>query len=66
VVTSHHAAPEERLECVEQLYVPFMLHDGELGEHLDLRSLFWVRIDVDEEAAFAVHEPYHPVCVEPL
>src|SRR5260370_38741621 len=66
VVTSHHAAPEERLECVEQLYVSFVLHDGELGKHLDLRSLFWVRIDVAEERAFAVHEPYHPVSVEPL
>jgi hypothetical protein len=43
-----------------------MLHDGELGKHLDLRSHVWVRIDADEEAAFAVHEPYHPVCVEPL
>src|SRR5260370_3529749 len=66
VVTSHHAAPEEPLDAVRQLDIPLMLHDGELGKHLELRSHFRVAVDVDEETAFAVHKPHHPVSVEPL
>jgi hypothetical protein len=65
VITSHHAALEERLQGVEELNVPLVLHDGELRQYLKLRSHFRVGIDADEETAFAVHEPNHPVCVEP-
>jgi hypothetical protein len=62
VVSSHHAAPKEFLERMEELNVSLVLYDGKFGKHLELRGHFRVVIYANEETAFAVHESYHPVC----
>ena len=38
-----------------------MLYNREFREHLKSGSHFWMRIDSDEETAFAIHESDHPL-----
>ena len=61
VVPSNHAAPEELLECVEQLDIAFVLYNGEFREYLKSGSHLWMPVDGDEETAFAVHESDNPL-----
>ena len=61
VICSNHAAPEEFLECVEQLDVSLVLYNCEFRKNLKSRSHLRVRIDSDEETTFAIHESYNPL-----
>ena len=61
VILSDHSAAEEFLQRVEELNITSMLKDVEFGEHLELAGHFWVRVDVDEETAFAVNKTDHPL-----
>ena len=65
VIRSNHAAPKECLECMEQLYISFVLHNREFRKNLKSGSHLWVRIDSDEETAFAVNKSHHPLCFQP-
>ena len=64
VVPANHATTEVRLECVENLRVALVLNDGELREHLVAAGHVGMRIDLDVEAAFTVHESRDPLRFE--
>ena len=61
MIHTHYPAAEKLLECVEQLDIPLMLNDRELGEHLKPYSHFRVLVDPDEEAPFSIDETNHTV-----
>src|SRR5438067_11646419 len=64
VVRTDHAAPEEVLECVQELQVAPMLDYREFREYLESGSHLRMPVDADEEASFAVDETDHPLCLE--
>ncbi len=64
MVRSNHSATEVRLECVEHLNVPLVLHDGELREYLIARFHLRMPVDTDIKAAFAVHKTGYPLRVK--
>ena len=63
VVRSNHSTTEEFLQRVKQLNVPLVLDNREFGEHLKLASHFWMRVDTDVEATFAVNKPHNPLSI---
>src|ERR1700674_1462284 len=65
VIRSNHAAPKKCFECMEQLDIPFVLHNCEFRKNLKSRSHLRVRIDSDEETAFAIHESDDPLRFQP-
>ena len=61
VVPANHAATEVRLERVQDLRVPLVLHHGELGQNLNSQRHVLVLTDSDVEAAFTVDETNDPL-----
>src|SRR5207248_6175075 len=53
VVRTDHAAPEEVLECVQELHVALMLDHREFREHLESGRHLRMPVHADEETAFA-------------
>ena len=64
VVRAYDTTPEEILECVQKLDVPFVLHNGEFRKDLNLRYHFRMRINADEETAFSIDESGNPLCIK--
>ncbi len=65
VICSNHAAPEKCLECMKQLDISFVLYNCEFRKNLKSGSHLRVRIDSDEETAFAVNKSHHPLRFQP-
>jgi hypothetical protein len=63
VVRSNDSTAEEFLQRVKQLNVPPVLDNREFGEHLKLAGHFWMRVDVDAKATFAVNKPHNPLSI---
>ena len=65
VIRANYATPEELLEGVKQLDVSLMLDHCEFREYLKPGGHLRVRIDVDEETSFAIHESDYPLSLQP-
>ena len=65
MIAANHATPKEFLEGMKQLDVSLMLDHCEFRKHLKPGGHFRVRIDADEETAFAIHESDHPLSLQP-
>ena len=65
MIRSNHAAPKELLECVKQLDISLMLYNREFRQNLKASGHLRVRIDSNEETAFAVHKSDNPLCLQP-
>ena len=63
VIRSNDSTAKEFLQRVKQLNVPLVLDNREFGEHLKLASHFWMRVDADVEATFAVNKPHNPLSI---
>jgi hypothetical protein len=61
VISSHYAATEEFLQCVQELNVTPMLNNREFGEYLIVAGHLWVRIYADVETTFAVNKSDDPL-----
>ena len=61
MIRSNHATPKKLLECVKQLDISLMLYNREFRQNLKASGHLWVRIDSDEETAFAIYESYDPL-----
>ena len=61
VIRSNYSTAEEFLQRVKQLNIAAMLDDREFREHLKLAGHFWMWIDADVKATFAVDESNHPL-----
>ena len=64
VIPAHHSAFKKCFERVEDLNVPLMLHDYELGQDLVSRRHLVVPLDSNEEATFSISEPNDPIIIE--
>src|ERR1044071_1949574 len=60
VINSNHATTEVRLECMENLHIALVLHDGEFRQHLKSR----MGIDAHMKTPFTVHEACDPLRVQ--
>src|SRR5207237_8923460 len=61
---SHDFATEKRFECMEQLNIAFVVHDGEFRQDLNAGCHLRMRADSDVKTAFAVHKTYDPLSIE--
>ena len=61
VISSDHAAPKKFLERVKQLDISLVLYNCEFRKNLKSRGHLRLGIDSDEETAFAVNKPNHPL-----
>ena len=64
MIASDDSATEELLQRVQQLDVAFVLHDGELRQHLAVRPHPGMKCDPDMKTAFTVHETCDPFRLE--
>ena len=64
VVRANHSATEELLQGEEQLYVAFVLHDGEFRQYLEASLHIGVLVQSNEKTRFSVHETCDPLCIE--
>jgi hypothetical protein len=61
MIRSNYSTAEEFLQRMKQLNIAAMLDDREFREHLKLAGHFWMRIDADVKATFAVDKSNYPV-----
>jgi hypothetical protein len=61
VIGSDYSASEKSFQSEEDPDIPPMLNDGKFRKHLVLGTHFWVRIDADVKATFAVNKSNHPI-----
>jgi len=64
MITPDDSATEEALQLVQQLDVALVLHDGELWQHLVVRSHARMNSDPDMKTTFTVHETCDPFRLE--
>ena len=64
VILANHAASEMRLQCMEDLRITLVLHDGKFREDLKAGPHFGIRIDSNMEATLTVHEACDPLRVK--
>ena len=64
VVGSYDTTTEECLECVQELHIALVLHDGELRKDLNLSCHVGSDVDSDVKASFTIHETCDPICDE--
>jgi len=60
MIASDDTAPEVGFQCMKDLRIAFLLHDGELRQYLITAGHIGVAKHADVEAALTVHEPCHP------
>ncbi len=61
MIRSNYPTAEEFLQRMKQLNIAAVLDDREFREHLKLAGHFWMRIDADVKATFAVDKSNYPL-----
>jgi hypothetical protein len=64
VVLSNHTTTEIALECLEDLHIPLVLHDGELRQNLATGSHVAMLVDTDMKTTFTVDKADDPLCIK--
>lgn len=61
MIGAHDTALEEVLQGVQQLYIAFVLHDGEFWEYLVTQRHLRMTADGHVEAPFTIHKTCNPL-----
>ena len=64
VIRSNHSATEMTLQCVQNLHIALVLHDGEFRENLKSGAHVGLFVDPDVKASFPVHEACDPLSIK--
>ena len=62
VVFPDDPSSKKPFELMEDLDVPFVLHDDKFGQHLKAERHLGVFVEADMKTAFSVDKADHPVC----
>ena len=63
VIRSNHATTEMALQCMENLHIALVLHDGEFRQDLKSGAHLGMLVDPDMKASFTVHEACDPLSI---